>query len=104
MVFLWRGAGILVVLFAAAGFIIGGLVGHGVSGSNDGTVFGIAAGFAIAAVANWFSGRSLNRPLQAQNVDVLKRHSFFFIPMEWWSVPMLLFSILCVGLATGILR
>ena len=101
---IWRGWGILVVLIAAVGYVVGGYIGYKIIGQKDGVVFGIAAGFAMAAVANWFAGRSLNRPLQAHDVDVLKRHSFFFIPMEWWSVPMLLFSMLCVALATGILR
>lgn len=92
----WRGWGILAVLIAAIGLFGGVFVGVKLLGSGsgwDGGRIGIAIGLAIAAVANWFVGKSVNDNLRLQGVTAIKRHTLFFIPMQWWSIAMVMGSI-----------
>jgi hypothetical protein len=76
---IFRGFGILVVP-VAVGCQLAAQIGLDTVMRRPNTV---AFGWATAAVACWFLGRKLNGP------DGSKQHSFFFIPVEWWSVVLL---------------
>lgn len=96
---IWSGWGILSVLIAV---VVGGgvtavlmpvFVGLGLDRLSG---LAVVVGLLAAAAANWMVGRHLNsRPGQelidkatGQTVVLRRRHSLFFIKMEWWSVPL----------------
>lgn len=81
---IWRGWGILSPIIAAAPVVV-------VNGSKMGNIVA-GVGLVLAALLNWFLGQWFNRPLREADFDFGRRHSFFWIPMEWWSVAMLFFS------------
>ena len=102
----WSGLGILAAVFAALGAAAGialvdstGGLGYGLSEE-----VGFALGLIIAAVVNWFVGVRLNRRPGRHMVDVdtgeriilRRRHRLFWVPMQYWSVAMLVFAILAV--------
>ncbi|HEY8738953.1 MAG TPA: hypothetical protein VIO62_18160 [Candidatus Dormibacteraeota bacterium] len=92
MIFIWRGWGILVALYALAAVVVGTVVRNAVGG-------GIRAGVAIgvcevlAGVAVWFTGIRLNGeadkalvdPNTGKEVRVRRRHTLFWIPMQYWA-------------------
>lgn len=92
---IFRGWGILSILIAAGCVLLFAYLGKVFWGSiHANTVqLGAALGFFVAAAANWFLGRSLNRPKREAGAGVLNRHSLFFVPMEWASVIMLIAGI-----------
>ena len=92
---IWSGWGILVVGFAVAGMVLGGLVG---AGSN----IGLGIGLALSALPIWLVGRRLNDPSSArtlvdpqtgQTVVFQRTHSLFWIPMQWWAIAALVLAI-----------
>jgi len=98
----WKGWGILSVLVAAATFFAGAYIGDALIGSaphSSGVRYGAAFGLAIGAVVNWFIGRSLNQPKREAAAGVFNRHSLFFVPMEYWSIALLLVSIVSLQMA-----
>jgi hypothetical protein len=101
MFIVFRGWGILSVGIAVAcGFIFAwlGNLFPTVPHSNP-VRYGVALGLGVGAVVNWFVGRSLNQNMREANVNVLKRHSLFFLPMEYWSLAMVLGSIFFLSIA-----
>jgi len=103
----WTGYGLLTVLIA---FVLGA-VGEGVvqpalrgvaAGFPSGT--GLAIGLVVAAVVNWLVGTLLNRhpgrepidPRTGQPVVLRQRHTLLFIPMQFWSVVLLVAGIVCI--------
>lgn len=98
---IFRGFGILSVLIAAAfAFAFAFLGNLFPSGPHQNNVqYGVALGLCVAAVANWFFGRHLNSGMREAKVNVLKRHSLFFLPMEYWSLAMLLGAIFFMAVA-----
>jgi hypothetical protein len=78
-VIVWRGWGILVIVITAACVGLGGLILSLLGYSLDSRMDFVAKLFMLpASIIIWFVGRWLNRPI--------KRHSLFFIPMEYWGV------------------
>jgi hypothetical protein len=92
---IWKGLGFLTFLLAIAGMAGFFFFEHGSRGAG----LSAGAGLAVAAVANWYIGRALNKPLREAKANVFRRHSLYFIAMEWWSVPMLLMAIAALRLA-----
>jgi hypothetical protein len=93
---IWRGWGILTPLIALA--CVAGPVA--LAGSSSLAPIAFGASLVLAAVLNWLLGQKLNRPLREADFDHGRRHSFFFIPMEWWSVAMLIGAVsFFIGLA-----
>jgi hypothetical protein len=94
-VIIWKGWGVLAVLLAVAGFFAGILISDNsfMRGTPQAT-YPVAAGMVIAAAINWFAGRALNRTRREVEVSKFNRHSLFWIPMEWWSLPMAFVAIL----------
>ena len=102
---IWSGWGILTVLIAAlvcGTFSAGGVALFDMAGLHrwSGLAFGL--GLLAAAAVNWWIGRRLNsRPgrmltdqATGQTVVLRRRHSLFFIPMQWWSVPLAVAGVL----------
>ena len=84
---IWRGWGFLAFLYAFAAFAMVMMVTDAlVPGGNLPFLFG--SGLLLAAVATWFTGLLLNqsgprRKLAAVN-ELTNRHTFFFIPLQYW--------------------
>ncbi|MBE2998839.1 hypothetical protein IDM40_08995 [Nocardiopsis sp. HNM0947] len=87
---IWTGWGILVpgfILLGAAGL---GLAAEGTFGGDAG-FFGAATGILLSAVLIFLVGRKLNKPEQGfhpktgEPVVYRNRHTFFFIPMQYWA-------------------
>ncbi len=85
----WRGAGILVFLFGAAGFFA---VALGFDGPAKGTLYPWSlAALGVGAVTlplGWY----LNRRRTSENT-----HDFMFIPMQYWGGLLLLGGVGMIG-------
>jgi hypothetical protein len=114
MFMVWRGFGFLVpMVFAVAFLSAWGLMGYlfGLAGLTN-TTFQYAiltASLLAAAVANWFIGRWFNRvpprelidPNTGQTVLMKSKNDLFFIPMEYWSIPVAMLALLSTTLFFG---
>src|SRR5262245_24434344 len=87
----WRGAGILTLIIFIVAFLAD-LAIHEIFHVRN--AYLSAGTIMLAAVVNWFVGNALNREMRKAGTSPFKRHSFFFIPMEWWSLPIIAFAIL----------
>lgn len=99
MLFIWSGWGILVLPIvvgtAVAVGALGGFVLRGL-GHPELTFIAISLGLFAAAAANWFIGRRLNGrpprelidPTTNQRVLLRRRHALFWVPVQYWSVPV----------------
>ncbi len=107
---IWRGWGILPLIFAVLGLVAGlvaadhaGLVaprGVGASAGNDFANPYVAIALLVMALVNWLLGRRLNDALDRREgsprgvVDDQERgylrHSLAHVRFEYWSVPMVL--------------
>lgn len=92
MIFVWTRWGILVVLYGLAALLVGSVVGNAAGlGSRRLIVIGI--GELLAAIAVWFTGVRLNRegdrrlldPKTGKEVVLRRRHTLFWIPMQYWA-------------------
>lgn len=91
---IWTGAGILVWLVG----ILGWAVGYALGGDSN-NVIGGGLGLLVAGVLLFLLGRRLNDPSHArvlldpqtgQPVILQRKHTFFWIPMEFWAVILAL--------------
>ena len=105
----WRGAGWLVPVIFFTVFLPFGLL---LNGFFIGTLHvdpSIPTGV-VSSIAMWLVGRHFNRriedlrntPAIQQSGEKIHKHSFFSVPMEYWSVVFLLFGI--AGLVAQIRR
>jgi hypothetical protein len=101
---IWRGWGILAPILALIVWLVPlGLIQSALGNANYSShsglfscLFGI-----LAAVAIWFVGRALNGvpgrvlvdPATGQQVILRKHNDLFFIPMQWWAVPVGAFAV-----------
>ncbi len=110
---IWSGWGILTVLITALVYgtvSAAGAALPGTTGQQGWTDLAFGLGLLAAAAVNWWVGRRLNggpgRVLTdqatGQTVILRRRHSLFFIPMQWWSVPLAIAGVL-VMLDTAVL-
>lgn len=98
---IWRGKGLLVLLFYALGLGVPALVAGAMadqaypdvdyawtlySHTSPVTDISLIIGFATAAVVTWVVGRRINRNGGG--------HSLFFIPVQWWAIPPILFAVI----------
>ncbi|WP_199434142.1 hypothetical protein [Qaidamihabitans albus] len=87
----WSGWGFLALVFAMLGAMVGTLTGLAVGVVAEPTNFGTALGLAAAAVGTWLVGRRLNRPTPGfsertgERIMIRNRHTFFFVPMQYWA-------------------
>jgi hypothetical protein len=105
---IWRGWGILVLLIAFAcaapcALIAGALLGEGTE------PMGAGIGILLGAVGVFFAGRKLNAPRQGfhpqtgQPVQHRNAHTFFFVPMQYWSfiLPVAAIAVFASGLSAA---
>ncbi len=87
---IWSGRGLVTIVLAALGLGFGEVMNHTIA-SGMGLVF--------AGLLVWFLGKRWNDS-EPVLVDPLtgdsfrKRHSLFFIPMQWWGPLIALMGIL----------
>lgn len=101
---IWSGWGILVVPIVAISVGVFA-IGTGAAGLNE--VAGIIVGFLVAAPLTWLLGRKLNGPDASRTlvdpqtggtVVLRRRHSLFFIPIQYWSIPCVILAVLLLAL------
>lgn len=97
---IWSGYGIFVPILMVVVFLITNLLGEAAGAA--GTITG-PTGLVLAAVACWFVGKRLNNPTKdrvlldetsGESVVVRRRHTLFWIEVQWWAIP-------CLGLAVA---
>lgn len=110
---IWRGWGILAALIPAAVFIlfvavfgllaaVFGAKGAAVANSPYMGLLMVLVPGACSAALVWWLGRKLNSgptrelvdPKTGQRVVLRKEHSLFWIPMQWWAIPIALIVLL----------
>jgi len=101
MLFIWSGWGIVVIPVvvgtAVAVGAVGGLALRAL-GHPELTFLAISLGLFAAAAANWIVGRRLNGraprelidPTTSERVLLRRRHALFWVPVQYWSVPVAL--------------
>ncbi|WP_017613005.1 hypothetical protein [Nocardiopsis salina] len=88
---IWTGWGILVPLFLILGIGITGAVGEEVL-PPEASTYGFVVGALLSSLAIFLLGRKLNKPEQGfhpktgEPVVYRNRHTFFFVPMQFWAV------------------
>lgn len=109
---IWSGWGLLAIPVGFIGIMFGVAVDRALyPGIEPMPSWPLALGLLLAAAAAWWLGRRLNAagdqvlqdPATGALVRLRRRHSLFFIPLQWWSIAMLAFAalVLTVPLATG---
>lgn len=111
---IWRGWGIVVFALAIVAFVGAQLIADAIGGqgtySSDPALYA-GIGVALAGVAAFLLGRSLNDPSRGrtlvdkgtgQEVEDRPRHDFFFIPMEIWGLGAIVLGLVAfvLGLVT----
>lgn len=95
---IWSGWGILVVPLVAVSVGILAAVA-GAAGMHN--IVGMVAGLVAAAPLTWLLGRKLNGPdasrtlvdpQTGQTVVLQRRHSLFFIPVQYWSIVCIILA------------
>jgi hypothetical protein len=101
VIFIWTRWGILVVLYALAAFVVGGVIGNAAGlGSRRLITIGICE--LLAAVAVWFTGVRLNGgadrrlidPKTGRDVIVRRRHTLFWVQMQYWAPVVALLGVI----------
>lgn len=93
MLLIWQGFGFLVVIIPLFVTLIGSLLG-GVLGASNLIVFPLT--LLASAMAVFYFGKQLNSrpgkilidPETQQTVELRKRHTLFWIPMQYWAFPL----------------
>jgi len=103
---IWRGWGILtVVILALAGGLTVAAAGKAIEAAGGNVGYAVVLGLLVAAAVNWVVGRRLNgRPARelvdvrtGERVTLRASHALFFVPMQWWSVLMLLVALVALS-------
>lgn len=101
MLFIWSGWGILAVpVIIGTAVVVGALGGFALRavGHPDLMFLAVSLGLFAAAGANWVVGRRLNGapprelvdPATNQRVLLRRRHALFWVPIQYWSLPVAL--------------
>lgn len=90
----WTGYGFLsglipVVVFAATSLVVGKEL-HATVGSIVASVVSAALVWGIGRKLNTMPGRELVDPKTGERLVLRRRHTMFWIPMEWWALASLL--------------
>jgi hypothetical protein len=111
---IWQRWGIVVLGFAALALFGGAMLASTLH--IEGRASAIPIGVALLAVGalTWYAGKRMNRnasrdlldPATGQTVTLHNRHTFFFIPVEWWAPVFIVAGIVflvmpILGLASG---
>jgi hypothetical protein len=94
-VIIWTGWGILVFVFGLGALVIAQALANAVLGAGyyETNAWPKIAAAVVAAILMWLVGRRLNGAPGRTVVDkqtgremtLRRRHTFFFIPMEYWA-------------------
>lgn len=106
---IWQGLGILVpVIIGAILFIIPGVFKAVIPHDAFASYFKYISSFSIllGAMAVWFLGKKLNGgkgqmltdEQTGEKVMLKAKHTLFFINMEYWAIPALIFPVLILFL------
>lgn len=87
---IWNGWGILVVLIVVLSLVLA------VPFEGDSVKYGLALSQFVAAAAIWLVGTKLNNQpgrtvvdqQTGETLELKKKHSLFFIKMEYWAAPV----------------
>ena len=101
---IWQGFGFLAVVFPILGYVLTVKVLQAILGApyTDSHAWPGALGTLLGAAAVWFlarspilnkPGRSLVDPKTGETVVLKKKHTFFFIPMDYFAGIMLLVAL-----------
>lgn len=101
---IWSGWGMLSALIAGAGLIGGVLLDPALARLGIPTPTKMILVWVVAAGFNWWLGTRLNDrpgrelldPRTGQTVILRSRHTLFWIPMQYYSVLMVLLGVLAV--------
>ncbi|AWN51780.1 hypothetical protein [Methylobacterium sp. 17Sr1-1] len=101
---IWSGWGMLSALIAAAGLVGSVLLDPALARTGIPTPTGVVLVWIAAATFNWWLGTRLNNrpgrelvdPRTGQIVILRRRHTLFWIPMQYYSVLMVLLGALSV--------
>jgi hypothetical protein len=95
---IWKGYGLLVVVFALVGFVIGAFLAGAVGTDHT---WPVALTLSLAAAANYFTAKKLESkskilidPETGQQVILKSGDSLFFIPMIYWTYVIAAFAVL----------
>jgi membrane protein DedA with SNARE-associated domain len=99
MFLIWSGWGILTIpIVLVAAVVVGGGLQAALTaaGRPDLAFLAFFAGGMAGAAANWVIGRRLNGtpprelldPRTHERVLLYRRHKLFWIPMQYWSIPV----------------
>lgn len=101
MIFVWTGWGVLILLYGLAAMLVGGVIGRAAGlGARQLITIGICE--VLAAVAVWFTGVRLNTQPGRQLIDkktgkevvLRRRHTLFWIPMQYWAPVLALIGVI----------
>ena len=105
-VIIWTGWGILVFIIGLLALVIAQAAANAVFGAGyyEANVWPKVAGAVVAAAVIWLVGRRLNSDPGRTVIDkqtgremtLRRRHTFFFIPMEYWA-PIVLVLVALVA-------
>ncbi|AWN47605.1 hypothetical protein DK419_15885 [Methylobacterium terrae] len=101
---IWSGWGMLSALIAAAGLVGSVLLDPALARIGIPTPTGVVLVWATAAALNWWLGTRLNNrpgrelvdPRTGQIVVLRRRHTLFWVPMQYYSILMVLLGALAV--------
>lgn len=101
MIFVWTGWGVLVLLYGLAGLLVGGVIGN-VAGLGSRQLITIGICEVLAALGVWFTGVRLNGqpgrrlvdPKTGKDVVLRRRHTLFWIPMQYWAPVLALIGVI----------
>lgn len=103
MMLVWKGWGILVLLIPLLFIITVEIFGEALIGGDTLSDYVIGCNLLLSAVICFVLGRKLNDPSKDKELvdpetgetHIHKvRHSFFWIPMQWWSIVMALLGLM----------
>jgi hypothetical protein len=102
---IWQGRGVAVFVFAFFGVLLAGVLALAVLGEsfyrNESQTW-IGIGLVLGgALCLWFgrrwndpaNDRSLVDPQTGEQVVLRNRHTFWFLPMEWWGMAGILLGV-----------
>ena len=107
---IWSGWGVLTVLCAAVALVGGVALEPVLLSVGLPKQSGLILGWLAGALANWVLGRQLNGapgrelvdPRTGQRILLRRRHTLFWIPMQYYSVVMLVLGGFAVLGALGV--
>lgn len=87
----WQGLGFLAALIPAALLVV-----LGVLNKSSSLTHGVELALLASAVLVWFIGRRLNSgpdrvlvdPMTNEEVRLKRKHTLFWVPMEWIAIPL----------------